>query len=73
MQRKAVHFSHFFQVFDESLPKRPWDNFHFVEFHDIINERTQSEGAELDFAIHSLLEVPDQYEKIKKMGRLLFS
>uniref|UniRef100_A0A915EK25 VWFA domain-containing protein n=1 Tax=Ditylenchus dipsaci TaxID=166011 RepID=A0A915EK25_9BILA len=61
------------KVFDESLPKRPWDNFHFVEFHELINERTQSEAGELDFAIHSLLEVPDQYEKIKQMGLLLNS
>ncbi|KAI1709999.1 copine domain-containing protein [Ditylenchus destructor] len=59
------------RVFDESLPKRPWDNFHFVEFHEIINERNDSEEAsELNFAIHSLLEVPDQYQLIQKMGLL---
>lgn len=59
------------QVFDESLPKRPWDNFHFVEFNEVINDQAKSRiDPELSFAIHSLLEVPDQYVHIRKMGLL---
>ena len=59
------------RVFDESLPKRPWDNFHFVEFNEIINEEVRSADAgELAFAIHSLLEIPDQYNHVRKMGML---
>ncbi|KAH7702937.1 Copine family protein, partial [Aphelenchoides avenae] len=57
-------------VFDESLPKRPWDNFHFVEFHEIINEETNNSAGELAFAVQSLLEVPDQYHHIRKLGML---
>jgi len=55
------------RVFDESLPKRPWDNFHFVEFHDIIKDIATNEG-ELSFAVQSLLEIPDQYLHIRKLG-----
>jgi E3 ubiquitin-protein ligase RGLG len=58
------------RVFDESLPKRPWDNFHFVEFHEIINELTNTATGELSFAVQSLLEVPDQYNHIRKLGML---
>ncbi|CAD5216922.1 unnamed protein product [Bursaphelenchus xylophilus] len=57
------------RVFDESLPKRPWDNFHFVEFHDLVKPQYGEQG-ELAFAIHSLLEVPDQYHHITKLGML---
>ncbi|CAD5212533.1 unnamed protein product [Bursaphelenchus okinawaensis] len=57
------------RVFDESLPKRPWDNFHFVEFHDLVRPQYGEQG-ELAFAIHSLLEVPDQYHHITKLGML---
>uniref|UniRef100_A0AC35TXN7 VWFA domain-containing protein n=1 Tax=Rhabditophanes sp. KR3021 TaxID=114890 RepID=A0AC35TXN7_9BILA len=53
------------KVFDESLPKRPWDNFHFVEFHDIIQDKANNGEGELSFAIHSLLEIPDQYNYVK--------
>jgi hypothetical protein len=46
------------------LPKRPWDNFHFVEFHALITEQraelTMHQNPELAFAVHSLLEIPDQ-------------
>lgn len=52
-----------FPTFDESLPKRPWDNFHFVEFHELVNRQHADESAEqreLAFAVHSLLEISDQ-------------
>jgi hypothetical protein len=57
------------KVFDESLPKRPWDNFHFVEYHQLVKS-PQDKSGELAFAIHTLLEVPDQYHHIVKLGML---
>nr|CAD2182693.1 unnamed protein product [Meloidogyne enterolobii] len=64
------------KVFDESLPKRPWDNFHFVEFHSLFtdeNMNQQSSSKELSFAINSLLEIPDQAKFfIKMLGKYFF-
>uniref|UniRef100_A0A0K0CT72 VWFA domain-containing protein n=1 Tax=Angiostrongylus cantonensis TaxID=6313 RepID=A0A0K0CT72_ANGCA len=54
------------KVFDESLPKRPWDNFHFTEFHEAIG---QAEG-DVKLAVQSLLEIPDQYRCICELGLL---
>uniref|UniRef100_A0A1I8AX48 VWFA domain-containing protein n=1 Tax=Steinernema glaseri TaxID=37863 RepID=A0A1I8AX48_9BILA len=56
------------KVFDESLPKRPWDNFHFVELHEILRETRMGEDGELAFAVQSLLEIPDQYQTCVKLG-----
>ncbi|GMR35293.1 hypothetical protein PMAYCL1PPCAC_05488, partial [Pristionchus mayeri] len=56
------------RVFDESLPKRPWDNFHFVEFHEVC--KRASGAADGDVAIQSLLEIPDQYRCICNLGLL---
>uniref|UniRef100_A0A1I7TYZ7 VWFA domain-containing protein n=1 Tax=Caenorhabditis tropicalis TaxID=1561998 RepID=A0A1I7TYZ7_9PELO len=58
------------RVFDESLPKRPWDNFHFVEFHDIIKKSTSIEDGDVKVAVQSLLEIPDQYRCICELGLL---
>lgn len=64
------------KVFDESLPKRPWDNFHFVEFNEILNIEDDYEFVSSDpqkklaFAVQSLLEIPDQYNHIRKLGML---
>uniref|UniRef100_A0A7E4ZQ28 VWFA domain-containing protein n=1 Tax=Panagrellus redivivus TaxID=6233 RepID=A0A7E4ZQ28_PANRE len=60
------------RVFDESLPKRPWDNFHFVEFHEIMKaaKETSGEARELAFAVQSLLEVPDQFATVRRLGLL---
>lgn len=58
-----------FQIFDEKLPKRPWDNFHFVEFYKVTAGAKQ---PDLSFAVQSLLEIPDQFKQIKALGLLNF-
>uniref|UniRef100_A0A915PN83 VWFA domain-containing protein n=1 Tax=Setaria digitata TaxID=48799 RepID=A0A915PN83_9BILA len=58
------------KVFDESLPRRPWDNFHFVEFHEVMKKADSIDAGELSFAVQSLLEIPDQYNVIRKLGLL---
>ncbi|CCD64642.1 Copine family protein 1 [Caenorhabditis elegans] len=58
------------RIFDESLPKRPWDNFHFVEFHEIVKKSTNMEDGDVKLAVQSLLEIPDQYRCICELGLL---
>ncbi|VDK75920.1 unnamed protein product [Litomosoides sigmodontis] len=56
------------KVFDESLPRRPWDNFHFVEFHRVLQKADNVDAGELSFAVQSLLEIPDQYNTVRQLG-----
>uniref|UniRef100_A0A915CEU5 VWFA domain-containing protein n=1 Tax=Parascaris univalens TaxID=6257 RepID=A0A915CEU5_PARUN len=56
------------RIFDESLPKRPWDNFHFVEFEEVMRKASSVDSGEVTFAIHSLLEIPDQYNTVRQLG-----
>ncbi|CAD6192144.1 unnamed protein product [Caenorhabditis auriculariae] len=58
------------KVFDESLPKRPWDNFHFVEFHEIMKRTKSMEEGDVKLAVQSLLEIPDQYRCVCELGLL---
>ncbi|MCP9264040.1 Copine family protein 2 [Dirofilaria immitis] len=58
------------KVFDESLPRRPWDNFHFVEFHEVMQKADSIDAGELSFAVQSLLEIPDQYNTVRQLGLL---
>ncbi|CAJ0605367.1 unnamed protein product [Cylicocyclus nassatus] len=58
------------RVFDESLPKRPWDNFHFVEYHDIMRRTVGKAEGDVKLAVQSLLEIPDQYRIICELGLL---
>lgn len=55
--------------FDDDLPQRRFDNFQFVEFSKVFT-RYPSERREAAFATHALMEVPDQYRAVKRLGLL---
>jgi len=56
------------EKFDDDLRERRFDNFHFVDFQQM--SQYPKEVRETAFATHALMEVPQQYRTIKKMGLL---
>jgi len=60
---------HQMNEFDDELPQRRFDNFQFVELAEVF-KKYSPEAAEAAFAVHALMEVPDQYREIKRLGLL---
>jgi hypothetical protein len=60
------------EEYDDQLPQRRFDNFQFVNFHAIMND-PKIENHEAAFAMHALMECPDQYAFMKRNGMLRYS
>ncbi|KAL9656310.1 hypothetical protein ABK040_007922 [Willaertia magna] len=55
--------------YDDNLPQRKFDNFQFVHFDEIVRKaRRERKSIEATFALHALMEIPLQYNAIKKLG-----
>jgi hypothetical protein len=57
------------EQFDDLLPQRKFDNFQFVDFNSVFS-KSKNEAREFAFAIHALMEIPEQYEFVKNAGML---
>jgi len=55
--------------FDDDLPERRFHNFQFVEFSKVF-DKYPAERRDAAFATHALMEVPDQYRAVKRLGLL---
>jgi hypothetical protein len=55
------------EEFDDGIPERRFDNFQFVNFHKILS---RAENREVDFAVAALMEIPEQFLLIRKLGLL---
>eukprot|EP00884_Botryococcus_braunii_P021728 jgi/Botrbrau1/8239/Bobra.0392s0034.1 len=58
------------KAFDDRLPARRFDNFQFVNFTGLRAETQREPQARRDalFALRALMEIPDQYQLIGRLG-----
>ncbi|DAZ93901.1 TPA: hypothetical protein N0F65_005829, partial [Lagenidium giganteum] len=54
--------------YDDSLPKRRFDNFQFVDFHRVM--RLNKLAPDVGFATAALMEIPEQFKIIRELGYL---
>lgn len=54
---------HLMEKMDDDIPERDFDNFQFVDFHKIMDK---CENEAVEFARNALMEIPVQYDYIKK-------
>jgi len=55
------------EEFDDGLPSRKFDNFQFVDFYRTLQ---RAENREVDFALAALMEIPDQFQEIRRLQLL---
>eukprot|EP00658_Telonema_sp_P-2_P016829 TRINITY_DN16515_c0_g1_i2.p2 TRINITY_DN16515_c0_g1~~TRINITY_DN16515_c0_g1_i2.p2 ORF type:complete len:110 (-),score=24.55 TRINITY_DN16515_c0_g1_i2:302-631(-) len=62
------------QEYDDALISRKFDNLQFVPFNRLLSldamSPTSCARLEAQFALHALMEIPDQYKFIKESGML---
>jgi len=56
--------------FDDQLPARTFDNFQFVEWHDVVSRASSCKNPEAAIATAILQEIPDQYRIIRSLNML---
>jgi len=57
------------EEYDDLLPERRFDNFQFVNFDKTVRD-AYVENPAANFAMHALMEIPEQYAAIKRLGLL---
>eukprot|EP00727_Mastigamoeba_balamuthi_P014355 m51a1_g9544 hypothetical protein (277) ;mRNA; r:852121-853505 len=55
------------EEFDDKLPTRRFDNFQFVNFHQVMS-KPKVENFDVEFAVAAMQEIPDQYREIRRLG-----
>lgn len=58
------------QEFDDELPQRRFDNFQFVPYNETLSKVPRGTNPDAMFALAALMEIPEQFELIKKLKLL---
>ena len=56
--------------FDDGLPERRFDNFQFVQYSKVSGSSRDPIAVEARFALDALMEIPEQYNAIQRLGLL---
>ncbi|KDO27438.1 hypothetical protein SPRG_07026 [Saprolegnia parasitica CBS 223.65] len=54
--------------YDDQLPRRRFDNFQFVDFASVL--KLNARNPDVGFATAALMEIPEQYKAIRRLGLL---